>query len=58
MAKQERKIDIQKIMEIYKKAGTPGEPHKLMAKLEGSWTTRTLDTITIPESMCRSGSIQ
>ena len=41
MAKQEDKIDMQKIMEIYKKVGTPGEPHKLLAKLEGSWTTRT-----------------
>jgi uncharacterized protein DUF1579 len=41
MAKQEGKIDMQKIMEIYKKAGTPGEPHKLLAKLEGSWTTKT-----------------
>ncbi len=41
MAKREGKIDMQKIMEIYKKAGTPGEPHKLLAKLEGSWTTRT-----------------
>ena len=41
MAKQEGKIDMQKIMEIYKKVGTPGEPHKLLAKLEGSWTTRT-----------------
>jgi hypothetical protein len=41
MAKLESKIDMQKIMEIYKKAGTPGEIHKLLAKLEGSWTTRT-----------------
>jgi hypothetical protein len=41
MAKQEGKIDMQRIMEIYKKAGTPGEPHKLLAKLEGSWTTKT-----------------
>ena len=41
MAKQEGKLDIEKIMEIYKKVGTPGEPHKLLAKLEGSWTTRT-----------------
>lgn len=40
MAKR-AKMDIQKIMEIYKKAGTPGEPHKLLAKLEGSWTTRS-----------------
>ena len=41
MAKQDGKIDMKAIMEIYKKAGTPGEPHKLLAKLEGSWTTRT-----------------
>jgi len=41
MAKQEGKIDMQKIMEIYKKVGTPSEPHKLLAKLEGSWMTRT-----------------
>ena len=41
MAKQETKIDMQAIMEIYRKVGTPGEPHKLLAKLEGFWTTRT-----------------
>lgn len=41
MAKQETIKDMQEIMEIYKKVGTPGEPHKLLAKLEGSWTTRT-----------------
>jgi hypothetical protein len=41
MAKQEGKIDMQAIMEIYRKVGTPGEPHKLLAKLEGIWTTRT-----------------
>jgi hypothetical protein len=42
MAKQVgKKIDMQAMMEIYKKVGTPGEPHKLLAKLEGSWTTRT-----------------
>jgi hypothetical protein len=41
MAKLKDKIDMQAMMEIYKKVGTPGEPHKLLAKLEGSWTTRT-----------------
>lgn len=41
MAKQEGKIDMQAMMEIYKKVGTPGEPHKLLAKLEGSWTTKS-----------------
>jgi len=41
MAKQEVKLDMQAIMEVYKKVGTPGEAHKLLAKLEGSWTTRS-----------------
>ena len=41
MAKQESKMDMQAMMEIYKKVGTPGEPHKLLSKLEGSWTTKT-----------------
>jgi hypothetical protein len=41
MAAQKPKIDMQKIMEIYKKVGTPGEQHKLLAKLEGSWTTKS-----------------
>ena len=39
--REDKKIDMQEIMEIYKKVGTPGAPHKLLAKLEGSWTTRT-----------------
>jgi hypothetical protein len=41
MAQQETNMDMQAVMEIYRKAGTPGEPHKLLAKLEGSWSTRT-----------------
>ncbi len=41
MAKEKEKMDMQAMMEIYKKVGTPGEHHKLLAKLEGSWTTRT-----------------
>jgi hypothetical protein len=41
MATQKGKLDMQAIMEIYKKVGTPGEPHKLFAKLEGSWTTKS-----------------
>ncbi len=42
MAKQEGKMDMQAMMEVYKKAGTPGAPHKLLASLEGSWITRTM----------------
>jgi hypothetical protein len=41
MAIKGEKIDIARIMEIYQKIGTPGDPHKLLAKLEGSWTTRS-----------------
>jgi len=42
MTKQEgKKMDMQAMMEVYKKVGTPGEPHKLLAKLEGSWTTKS-----------------
>jgi hypothetical protein len=32
---------MQEVMEIYRKVGTPGAPHKLLARLEGSWITRT-----------------
>lgn len=41
MAKQEGIKDIQAIMDLYKKVGTPGEPHKLLAKLEGGWITKS-----------------
>ncbi len=41
MAKQEDIKDMQAMMEVYKKVGTPGAPHKLLAGLEGTWTTRT-----------------
>lgn len=41
MAKRESKIDIDAMMAVYKKVGTPGDAHKLLARLEGSWTTRT-----------------
>jgi len=39
--KQEGKMDMEAMMEVYRKLGTPGEPHKLLARLVGSWTTRT-----------------
>ena len=38
---KDKKIDMKEIMEIYKRVGTTGEPHKLLGKLEGSWITRT-----------------
>ncbi len=34
-------MDHQAMMEIYQKLATPGEPHKLLAGLAGSWDTKT-----------------
>lgn len=34
-------MDPQAMMELWKQAATPGEPHKLFATLVGSWTTTT-----------------
>jgi hypothetical protein len=39
--KKEGKMDMQAIMEVYKKLGTPGPQHKLRAGMAGSWTTKT-----------------
>lgn len=39
--KQEKQMDPQAMMEMWKKLGTPGEPHKLFASLAGGWTTQT-----------------
>jgi hypothetical protein len=41
MATQETKMDMQAMMEVYKKLATPGDHHKRMASLVGSWTTKT-----------------
>ena len=42
MAKREdKKLDLNEVMEIYKRVGTPGAPHKLLSKLVGSWNTRS-----------------
>ncbi len=39
--KQEGKKDIQAMMEVYNKLGTPGAPHKVLARMAGSWNTKT-----------------
>lgn len=39
--KQEKQMDLQAMMETYQKLATPGEPHKQLASLAGSWTTKT-----------------
>jgi len=39
--KQKGKMDMQAMMEIYKKLGTPGPQHRLLATMAGNWTTKT-----------------
>lgn len=41
MATRKRIVDMRQIMEIYRKAGTPGEQHKALARLAGTWETRS-----------------
>ena len=39
--KPQQLLDEKAMMELWKQAATPGEPHKLFATLTGSWTTMT-----------------
>lgn len=39
--KAEKKMDPQAMMEVYTKLAAPGEQHKQLASLAGSWTTNT-----------------
>ncbi|MFN0318517.1 MAG: DUF1579 domain-containing protein, partial [Burkholderiales bacterium] len=39
--KHEKQMDPQAMMEVWKQLATPGEPHKQLASLAGSWTTKT-----------------
>ena len=43
LAKEKKpgQMDHQAMMDTYKKLATPGEPHKQLASLAGSWTTNT-----------------
>lgn len=36
---QEGKTDMKAMMDVYKKLGTPGAPHKQLAGMVGTWTT-------------------
>lgn len=38
---QAKQMDPQAMIEMYQKLATPGEPHKQLASLAGSWTTKT-----------------
>ena len=37
---QEAKTAMNAMMDVYKKLGTPGTPHKLLASMAGTWTTK------------------
>jgi hypothetical protein len=39
--KPEGKMDMQAMAEVCQKLATPGDPHKLLARMAGSWNTRT-----------------
>ena len=39
--KQKSKMDMEAMMEVYRKLAIPGPRHKTLANLEGSWTTKT-----------------
>ena len=39
--KEPAQMDMQAMMDTYKKLATPGEPHKQFASLTGSWSTKT-----------------
>jgi hypothetical protein len=39
--KKSGQMNPQEMMETYKKLAAPGDPHKLLASLAGSWTTKT-----------------
>src|SRR5512141_1753975 len=39
--KKPTEAEMQAMMETYKKLAAPGEPHKQLAGLAGSWTTNT-----------------
>ena len=39
--KQEGKMDMQAMMEVYKKLAIPGAPHKSLAGMVGSWNTKS-----------------
>jgi hypothetical protein len=39
--KQEGKMDMDTMMEVYQKLGTPGDAHKMLASMAGTWATKS-----------------
>src|SRR5512143_2534076 len=46
--KQAFEMDMETMMAEYKRLSAPGAPHEMLAKLEGSWTTKTRAAHTEP----------
>jgi hypothetical protein len=49
--KHESKIDMQEMMEVYTKLGTPGVPHKALASMVGNWAAKVksgVSPVTLP----------
>lgn len=42
---QKKTMDMQSMMEIYRELATPGDPHKLLAGMAGSWSVRSMCTM-------------
>ncbi len=40
-SKKKGKVDMQQMMKVYTKLATPGAPHKRLASMAGSWSTKT-----------------
>jgi hypothetical protein len=40
------KMDVDAMMDLYKKLGTPGAPHKMLSRITGSWTARTKNFVS------------
>jgi len=38
---EESKMDMQEMMAVYQKLSVPGEPHRLLARMEGTWDARS-----------------
>lgn len=41
MTEKTKKMNMQAMLEVYQKLAVPGAPHKMLAELTGSWTTKT-----------------
>ena len=52
---KKRQAEMEQAMEIYRKRGTPGEPHKKLARMAGSGDARIVSAIG-PDMTPREGT--